>query len=46
MPRSYPMQSSFNAGELSPRLVGRTDISKYASGARLVQNLIVQRKAG
>ncbi len=46
MPRSYPMQSSFNAGELSPRLVGRTDISKYASGALLVQNLIVQPQGG
>ena len=46
MARSYPMQNSFNAGELSPRLVGRTDIEKYASGALLIQNLIVQTQGG
>ncbi len=46
MARSYPMQNSFNAGELSPRLVGRTDISKYASGALLIQNLIAQAQGG
>ncbi|KKK67499.1 hypothetical protein LCGC14_2953470, partial [marine sediment metagenome] len=46
MARSYPMQNSFNAGELSPRLVGRTDISKYNSGALKIQNLIAQAQGG
>lgn len=46
MPRSYPMQNSFNAGELSPRLVGRIDIDKYGSGALLIQNLVVQAQGG
>jgi len=40
------MQNSFNAGELSPRLTGRTDIAKYDAGAELVQNLIVQAQGG
>lgn len=46
MARSYPMQNSFNAGELSPRLLGRTDIDKYGSGARLIENFIVQAQGG
>ena len=46
MPRSYPMQNSFNTGELSPRLVGRTDLSKYAAGALEIKNLIVQAQGG
>ena len=46
MARSYPMQNSFNAGELSPRLVGRTDIDKYGSGALLIQNQVVQAQGG
>lgn len=46
MARSYPMQNSFNGGELSPRLVGRTDVDKYGSGALLIQNTIVQAQGG
>jgi len=44
--RSYPMQNSFNAGELSPRLVGRTDIDKYTSGVLKAQNFIIQPQGG
>jgi len=33
--------NSFNAGELSPLLEGRTDISKYYSGCRTLENCIV-----
>jgi hypothetical protein len=40
------MQNSFNAGEISPRLTGRTDIEKYGSGALLIQNLVVQVQGG
>lgn len=46
MARSYPIQNSFNAGELSPRLVGRTDIEKYTAGAQTIKNLIVQAQGG
>lgn len=31
--------NSFNAGEMSPLLEGRTDISKYYSGCRTLENL-------
>lgn len=38
MPRLTVLQSNFTAGELSPRLAGRTDIDKYANAARLLYN--------
>lgn len=31
-------QTNFTAGELSPRLAGRTDISRYANGAEILEN--------
>ncbi len=38
--------SSFNAGELSPRLDARTDIEKYDSGCRILQNFVVTPYGG
>ena len=38
--------NSFNAGELSPKLEGRTDISKYYSGCRTLENFIVLTYGG
>ena len=35
------IMSSFNAGELTPRLYGRTDIRKYYSGCRELENFFV-----
>jgi len=35
----YP-QSSFNAGELSPQMAGRSDLAKYNSGVQKCQNWI------
>ena len=32
------VQTNFTAGELSPRLAGRTDIDKYANAAKLLYN--------
>ena len=46
MPRSYSIQNSFNTGEVSPRLVGRTDLAAHKSGALLIKNLIVQSQGG
>ena len=46
MARSHLIQSSFNAGELSPRIEGRVDINKYSSGAALLQNFVVQAQGG
>ena len=36
------IMSSFNAGELTPRLFGRTDIRKYYSGCRTLENFFVR----
>jgi hypothetical protein len=33
--------NSFNAGELSPKLEGRTDVSQYSKGCRKLENFIV-----
>lgn len=33
---------SFNGGELSPKLDARTDLDKYASGCRTLQNAVVE----
>jgi hypothetical protein len=46
MPRSAHIQTNFTAGELSPRLVGRTDISRYSNGAAEVLNYIVTPYGG
>lgn len=40
MGRSTPIQSSFNAGELSPRLHGRVDFGKYVSGVKRMERFI------
>lgn len=41
MPRATPFVTSFAAGEISPRLQGRTDLVRYQSGAQKVRNLLV-----
>jgi len=38
--------NAFNSGELSPLLEGRTDIKKYYTGARTMENLIVLPHGG
>lgn len=40
MPTVHDLKPSFNAGELSPRLAGRVDFSKFPSGLELLQNFI------
>ena len=40
MGRANPIVNSFNAGELSPRLEGRTDIAKYNSACKLLEGFI------
>lgn len=52
MPRAAPLLSSFNAGELSPNLEGRAELSKYGAGAKTMENFIpivqgpAKRRAG
>ena len=49
---STPVFSSFNAGELSPKMDARSDVEKYAMGCKILENFInlpqggVQRRAG
>jgi hypothetical protein len=38
--RISPIVNSFSSGELSPRLMGRTDSDKYTSGAEVMENFI------
>ena len=40
MPKASHIQTSFNAGELSPTLEGRVDMSKYTSGCAKLENFI------
>jgi hypothetical protein len=38
--KASPILTSFNAGELSPRLEGRVDIAKYANGCAKLENFL------
>jgi hypothetical protein len=38
--------NSFNAGELSPLLEGRTDVQKYYSGCKTLENMVVLPQGG
>lgn len=46
MPRSTKVQTNFTAGELSPRLLGRSDLSKYNNGLQRLENAMVQKHGG
>lgn len=37
----YAALTSFNAGELSPKMVGRTDVSQYFKGCKTLENFLV-----
>jgi hypothetical protein len=40
MARFNPIQNSFNGGELSPWLAGRSDVAKYQAGCRRMENFL------
>lgn len=46
MPQATTVQTNFTAGELSPRLVGRSDLSKYRNGLREQNNFISETHGG
>ena len=46
MAKASPSFSNFTAGELSPRLDGRTDIAKYFNGCKTLQNFVVHPHGG
>ena len=41
MARVAVQLTNFTGGELSPRLDGRNDLAKYASGCKILQNMVV-----
>lgn len=40
------IQTNFSAGELSPRLMGRVDVSRYQNGAKVLENALVAVQGG
>ena len=46
MARVWNLQTSFNRGELDPRLVGRKDLQAYYAGAKLAQNVVTLVQGG
>lgn len=46
MARVSPIQTNFTAGELSPRLEGRVDLSKYFNGCRAIENMVIHVHGG
>lgn len=44
--RVSPIVNSFSSGELSPRLMGRTDSPKYRSGAEVMENFLALAHGG
>jgi len=46
MPRAILQQGAWNAGELSPRVYGRSDQAKYAAGAKRMENVLLHPAGG
>lgn len=46
MAKSSPIKTNFTAGELSPRLDGRTDIAKYDNGCEVLENFVIHPQGG
>ena len=46
MPPARPTLTSFSAGELTPKLAGRTDISVYYKGCSQLVNFLIMRQGG
>lgn len=46
MAKASPAFTNFTAGELSPRLDGRTDVTKYFNGCKKLQNFVVHPHGG
>lgn len=46
MPKVSPLQSSFNAGEISPLLYGRTDTDRYKQAVAICKNYIPTIQGG
>ncbi len=46
MPKIDNIQTNFTAGELSPKVRGRVDISRYQNGAESLENMVVDIYGG
>ena len=46
MAQMTPAINSFNAGEFSPLLEGRSDLQKYGSACQLLENFLIQPYGG
>lgn len=46
MPKIVHNQTNFSAGEITPRMLGRIDVARYANGAELIENGIVSIHGG
>lgn len=46
MPKAAFIYTNFTAGELSPRLEGRVDLSKYFNGVRTLKNMVIHPHGG
>jgi len=46
MPKSQFLQSSFASGELSPLILGRTDLDQYYKGGQTVENVVIVPQGG
>ena len=46
MTRAFVSQTNFSAGELEPRMLGRTDLRSYENGAAKLRNVVVDTTGG
>lgn len=46
MPKAWPILTNFTAGEISPLLEGRVDISRYFNAAQSIENFLIQPYGG
>ncbi len=44
--RTNPIQTDFTAGEMSPWLMGRSDIDRYRNGGEKIENFIIRNQGG
>ena len=46
MTRAFILQTNFSAGELDPRMLGRTDLRSFENGAAKLRNVVVETTGG
>ena len=46
MTRAFLSQTNFSAGELDPRMLGRSDLRSFENGAAKLRNVVVETTGG